>query len=92
MRSVSHSRISKIGSLIVILRRHRRQTPAPLALATGVSPHQPPPGRDFSLKAGETLNIKIGGGSSTKKKATTTASTGTGFLLPPPPPPAPRNR
>ncbi|ORY55548.1 adaptin ear-binding coat-associated protein 1 NECAP-1 [Leucosporidium creatinivorum] len=74
----------------------KRQTPAPLDTPAGPSPHLPKgPARDFSLKPGETLNIKIGG-SSTKKKAAEGSLTGGaglgagGFLLPPPPPPAPR--
>jgi len=73
----------------------KRQNPPKLAPeeAQGPSPHLKP-GRDFSLKAGETLNIKIGG-TSTKKKAPP-GGTGPGlgggaFLLPPPPPPPARN-
>ncbi|KWU45653.1 adaptin ear-binding coat-associated protein 1 NECAP-1 [Rhodotorula sp. JG-1b] len=60
------------------------------------------PSQDFSLKAGETISIKLGG-VSTKKKvdpaaAATTKSSGAGggglggFMLPPPPPAPPRGR
>ncbi|KAK4046009.1 hypothetical protein OIV83_006444 [Microbotryomycetes sp. JL201] len=65
----------------------------------GPSPHLPKGGsRDFSLKPGETLNIKLGG-ASTKKKAnegnlmgSDTSAGGSSFLLPPPPPPPNRSR
>ncbi|KAK4046525.1 hypothetical protein OIO90_006537 [Microbotryomycetes sp. JL221] len=83
----------------------RQHPPAALASnetsSTGPSPHIPAGGsKDFSLKPGETLNIKIGG-SSTKKKVSEgnlmgsdqTSSIGGGsFLLPPPPPPPTRGR
>ncbi|GAA5975966.1 hypothetical protein JCM5350_000793 [Sporobolomyces pararoseus] len=60
------------------------------------SPHLPPGGsRDFSLKEGETISIKLGGNSAIKKKAPTSDLTGGGlgaFKLAPPPPPPPRGR
>ncbi|GAA5876860.1 hypothetical protein JCM3774_000794 [Rhodotorula dairenensis] len=56
------------------------------------------PAQDFSLKAGETISIKLGG-LSTKKKAAPAPSSATGpggglggFMLPPPPPAPPRGR
>lgn len=59
------------------------------------------PSQDFSLKAGETISIKLGG-VSTKKKVdpAATKSSGAGggggglggFMLPPPPPAPPRGR
>ncbi|GAA5979217.1 hypothetical protein JCM10908_002842 [Rhodotorula pacifica] len=53
------------------------------------------PSQDFSLKAGETISIKLGG-LSTKKKADPAKSAGGGglggFMLPPPPPAPPRGR
>ncbi|KAK4703200.1 adaptin ear-binding coat-associated protein 1/2, partial [Phenoliferia sp. Uapishka_3] len=75
----------------------KRQTP-PKALPSGPSapsPHLPATGsRDFSLKPGETLNIKLGGGSTTKKAAPKPVGAnpafGAGGFLLPPPPPAPR--
>lgn len=75
----------------------RRQNPTPLSShpsASAPSPHLPAGGaRDFSLKPGETLNIKFGGSSIKKKSEGVKVGglgAGTGFLLPPPPPPAPR--
>lgn len=74
----------------------RRQTPPKITPEgpSAPSPHLPAAGaRDFSLKPGETLNIKIGG-SSTKKTGAKPAGTAPGFgaggFLLPPPPPAPR--
>ena len=56
------------------------------------------PARDFSLKEGETISIKLGG-LSTKKKAPAPGGAGGGgggglggFMLPPPPPAPPRGR
>ncbi|BGP53165.1 hypothetical protein JCM8202_003680 [Rhodotorula sphaerocarpa] len=55
----------------------------------------PAPSQDFSLKAGETISIKLGG-TSTKKRAEPPAGGGGGglgsFMLPPPPPAPPRGR
>ncbi|GAA5974152.1 hypothetical protein JCM11641_003468 [Rhodosporidiobolus odoratus] len=59
--------------------------------SSGPSPHIPAGGsRDFSLKAGETFAIRLGG-ASTKKKASPSPSLGAGgglgaFKLAPPPP------
>ncbi|GAA5850698.1 hypothetical protein JCM8547_009062 [Rhodosporidiobolus lusitaniae] len=60
---------------------------------TGPSPHLPPGGsRDFRLKAGETLSIKLGGQSVKKKAPSPGGGGGAGLgafkLAPPPPPPA----
>ncbi|KAM0751579.1 adaptin ear-binding coat-associated protein 1 NECAP-1 [Meredithblackwellia eburnea MCA 4105] len=68
----------------------KRQTPRK-TIAEGPaapSPHLPAGGsRDFSLKPGETLNIKIGGNSTKKTGAKVETGLGSGgFLLPPPPP------
>ncbi|GAA5924052.1 adaptin-ear-binding coat-associated family protein [Sporobolomyces koalae] len=86
----------------------KRQSPPQLSAvggtsssgSTAASPHLPPGGaRDFSLKEGETISIKIGGNSAIKKKQTAdlTGSGGNGgglgaFKLAPPPPPPPRGR
>ncbi|BGP45324.1 hypothetical protein JCM10450v2_001142 [Rhodotorula kratochvilovae] len=51
------------------------------------------PSRDFSLKAGETISIKLGGASTKKKAAPASGGGGLGgFMLPPPPPAPPRGR
>ncbi|GAA6008568.1 hypothetical protein JCM11491_003351 [Sporobolomyces phaffii] len=84
----------------------KRQSPPKLSSAPGssasssstASPHLPAGGsRDFSLKEGETISIKLGGNSAIKKKPTTTSDSLAGgglgaFKLAPPPPPPPRGR
>ncbi|BGO88870.1 hypothetical protein NBRC10512_002226 [Rhodotorula toruloides] len=81
----------------------KRQTPpklvpdAPSSSSSSSSTPSAPaqPSRDFSLKAGETISIKLGG-MSTKKKADKPANGAGGglggFMLPPPPPPPSRGR
>ncbi|GAA5931284.1 hypothetical protein JCM1841_003779 [Sporobolomyces salmonicolor] len=72
--------------------------PASSSSSSGTSPHVPSSGaRDFSLKEGETISIKLGGTSAIKKRpAGQGAGEGVGglggFKLAPPPPPPPRGR
>ncbi|GAA5996938.1 adaptin-ear-binding coat-associated family protein [Rhodotorula paludigena] len=83
----------------------KRQNPPKLAPETSSSsssstsssvPAQP--ARDFSLKDGETISIKLGGLSTKKKAAPPPSAAGGGagglggFMLPPPPPAPPRGR
>ncbi|GAA5900945.1 hypothetical protein JCM5296_004936 [Sporobolomyces johnsonii] len=84
----------------------KRQNPPKLTAAasssssgtSSSSPHLPSGGaRDFSLKEGETISIKLGGASAIKKKpagqgAGGEASMLSGFKLAPPPPAPPRGR
>ncbi|KAM0788635.1 hypothetical protein ACM66B_006106 [Microbotryomycetes sp. NB124-2] len=84
-------------------RQNPRAVSASPSATSGPSPHLPQGGsRDFSLKPGETLNIKLGG-ASTKKKVNEgnlmgevgpkgSSGGGSSFLLPPPPPPPNRSR
>ncbi|BGP00860.1 DUF1681 domain-containing protein [Rhodotorula toruloides] len=79
----------------------KRQTPPKLvpdapSSSSSSTPSAPvQPSRDFSLKAGETISIKLGG-MSTKRKADKPANGAGGglggFMLPPPPPPPSRGR
>ncbi|TNY23928.1 adaptin ear-binding coat-associated protein 1 [Rhodotorula diobovata] len=81
----------------------KRQNP-PKILATpssssssSSSPSSAPaqPARDFSLKEGETISIKLGGMSTKKKAPAPGGGAGGGlggFMLPPPPPAPPRGR
>ncbi|GAA5972596.1 hypothetical protein JCM21900_001332 [Sporobolomyces salmonicolor] len=72
--------------------------PASSSSSSDTSPHLPSSGaRDFSLKEGETISIKLGGASAIKKRpAGQGAGEGVGglggFKLAPPPPPPPRAR
>lgn len=69
------------------------EAPTSSSSATSSAPTQP--SRDFSLKAGETISIKLGGMSTKKKtdKPANGAGGGLGgFMLPPPPPPPSRGR
>ncbi|GAA5936849.1 hypothetical protein JCM3775_002724 [Rhodotorula graminis] len=81
----------------------KRQNPPkllPTSSSSSSSSAPTQPSRDFSLKEGETIAIKLGGLSTKKKAPATGAGAGGGagggglggFMLPPPPPAPPRGR